>query len=143
MIRLAIVVEGRTDEEFVNRVIAPHLRARGVEPTPILIGGGGNVTVGRLASEIADLFWSFERVTSLVDFYGFRDMGDDEVKNHPSRRIKDLMPAYHKAVDGPFLADRMGLPTIRAECPRFDQWVVRMETLGFGRSRGGVDRNSP
>ena len=29
MIRLAIVVEGQTEEEFVNRVLAEHLRARG------------------------------------------------------------------------------------------------------------------
>ena len=40
------------------------------------------------------------------------------------------MPAYQKRVDGPFLAERMGLPTIRAQCHRFDQWVARMETLG-------------
>ncbi|MCY4376973.1 MAG: DUF4276 family protein [Spirochaetaceae bacterium] len=188
------MVEGGTEEEFVNRVIAPHLWARGVDPKPILMGG--NVTVDRLASEIAHLLWSFERVTSLVDFYGFRDKGDaprtelqelvhdkvdrkiagsydrsrafpyvqlhefesllfsdvttfgellnarsdlvgslqavrakfetpedinDDVKTHPSRRIEDLMPAYQKAVDGPFLADRMGLSTIRAACPRFDQ----------------------
>ena len=216
MIRLAIVVEGRTEEEFVNEVIAPHLRARGVEPTPIPMGG--NVTVGRLASEIAHLLRSFERVTSLVDFYGFRDRGDasrtelqelihaevdrkfarsydqsrafpyvqryefegllcsdvttfgelpdaptdlveklqavrakfetpedinDDVKTHPSRRIQDLMPAYQKVVYGRRLAERMGLSTIRAECLRFDQWVARMETLGSGRSSGGVDRNNP
>ena len=37
MIRLAISVEGPTEEEFVNNLLADHLRARGVEPQPIRI----------------------------------------------------------------------------------------------------------
>lgn len=71
MIRLAISVEGPTEEEFVNNVLADHLRTRGVEPQPILLNG--NITIERLASDMARLFWNFDRVTSLVDFYGFRD----------------------------------------------------------------------
>ena len=71
MIRLAVVVEGETEEEFVKRVLSPHLRMYGVEVTPHLLGG--NVTVERLAAEMANLFWSYDRVTSLVDLYGFRD----------------------------------------------------------------------
>ena len=73
MIRLAIVVEGETEEEFVKSVLAPHLRTREVEATPHLIGG--NVTVERLASEMSHLFWSYDRVTSFVDFHGFRNRG--------------------------------------------------------------------
>ena len=73
MIRLAISVEGPTEEEFVKRVLTPHLWERGVDPTPI--GLNGNVTVERLAADMARLFRNFDRVTSLVDFYGFRDKG--------------------------------------------------------------------
>ncbi len=78
MIRLAISVEGPTEEEFVKQFLADHLRARGVEPTPILLGrargrsDGGNVSVERLVSEMTHLLRSFDAVTSLVDFYGFR-----------------------------------------------------------------------
>ena len=71
MIRLAISVEGRTEEEFVNNVLADHLRDRDVEPVPIPLDG--HVTVERLASDMAKLIWNFDRVTSLVDFYGFRN----------------------------------------------------------------------
>ena len=46
MIRLAIVVEGETEEEFVKSLLAPHLRTRAVAATPHLLGG--NVTVERL-----------------------------------------------------------------------------------------------
>ena len=97
MIQLAISVEGRTEEEFVNQVLAGHLRESGVEPTPILLGrarnrfGGGNVSVDRLVSEMALLFGSFDAVTSLVDFYGFRRKGDktvDELEEKLTQQIR-------------------------------------------------------
>ena len=88
MIRLAIIVEGETEEEFVKSVLAPHLRTREVEARPHLIGG--NLTVERLASEMANLFWSYDRVTSFVDFYGFRNSG------HGSR--EDLETRVHEQV---------------------------------------------
>ena len=83
MIRLAISVEGQTEEEFCKEVLTAHLRSHGIEAQPVLIGrargggvGGGNVSVGRLASEMAHLYRLFDAVTSLVDFYGFRDKHD-------------------------------------------------------------------
>ena len=87
MTRLAVSVEGRTEEEFVNRVLAGHLRGRRVESTPILLGkarggpGGGNVSSDRLASEMVCLLPNFDAVTSLVDFYGFRNKGDRSVED--------------------------------------------------------------
>ena len=89
MIRLAISVEGPTEEEFVNNILADHLRTRGVEPQPILLNG--NVTIERLASDMARLIGSFDRVTSLVDFYGFRD------KN--TATPKQLEQRIHETVD--------------------------------------------
>ena len=78
VIRLAISVEGETEVDFVNIVLAPHLRGKGVEPIPILPHSrGGNIRVDRVASAMAELFWSFDHVTSLVDFYGFMDKDND------------------------------------------------------------------
>ena len=206
MIRLAISVGGQTEEEFVKGVLADHLWSKGVVSQPILLGGsGGDVTVERLAADMANLFRSFDFVTSLVDFYGFRNKGTvnvDEleeivdkkvndniqgswdqsrvfsyVQQHefegllfsavsafaglidapdgavdalreirsqfptpedindsgdtaPSKRIVELIPRYQKVVDGSLLAEEMGLEAIRAECPRFDAWVTRLESLG-------------
>ena len=106
MIRLAISVEGRTEERFVKGVLADdsHLREAEVTPTPILIGrargkgspGGGNVSVERLASEMAFLYWSFDAVTSLVDFYGFRGREDaetvDRLEERVGRAIRGRLP---------------------------------------------------
>lgn len=78
MTRLAVVAEGQTEREFVAQVLAEHLWTHGVDPRPVLIGRtGGDVTVPRLASEMTKLTRSFDYVTSLVDYYGFRGKGSD------------------------------------------------------------------
>ena len=202
MIRLAIAVEGESEEEFVNLVLVEHLRVGDIETTPISLDG--DINTPRLASNMAKLSWSFNAVTSLVDFYGFRGKGDATVEelerridseigvsagsvrgesrvfayvqqhefeallfsdvtvfHHlkdmsdelveslqrirncfttpehidespataPSKRIENALPDYIKSIDGPLLAEQIGLRTIRRECPRFNEWVTRMESL--------------
>ena len=205
MIRLAISVEGPTEEEFINRIVVGHLRAKGIETRPVSIGG--NVTVSKLAQEMVNLFWQrFHFTTSLVDFYGFRCKGDktlcqledavfaeveiiinrswdqrrvfpyiqphefeglifsdvdgfsalgiadiddhclqqlrrirsffktpedinDDGATAPSKRIANLIPRYRKRLHGPLVAEATGLERIRAECPRFDRWLTRLESL--------------
>ncbi len=211
MIRLAVSVEGPTEEEFVKTVLLDHLRPMAIEIQPVLIGrartsdkGGGNVTIDRLASEMASLYRSFDTVTSLVDFYGFRDKGgrtvqelendlhievgnriggswnetkvfpyvqqyefegllfadveafgglidvpdesvvalrrirgqfrtpediNDDPNMAPSKRIVGAIPRFRKSVHGPQVAETMGLESMRAECPRFNEWVSRLESL--------------
>ena len=208
---MAISVEGQTEEEFVKSVLAPHLQSALVTPTAILIGharsgsGGGGVSIERLASEMAGLYYNFDAVTSLVDFYGFRGKGDrtvEDLENHlakeirkkvsnpwdgrkvipyvqkhefegllfsdvsafsvmpvatgplveelaevrsrfpnpedindnaytaPSKRIKSIVPGYQKVVDGVLIAKETGLDAIRAACPRFAEWLAKLESLG-------------
>ena len=208
MIRLAISAEGRTEEEFVKGVLVDHLRPLGVEPCPVVLGrarsgsaGGGDVRVKRLVSDMVLLCQSFDAVTSLVDFYGFRGKGNlsvkaledhliqeiearipgerrvfpyvqkhefegllfsdtaafgvagnvaerdiealskirrkfktpedinDDPEGAPSKRIARTVQGYHKRLHGWLVAREAGLATIRAECPRFDAWLTRMEGL--------------
>ena len=101
MIRLAISVEGQTEEEFVKKILAGPLRTKKVKATPILLGragekvkgeGGGDVSVARLVEDMACLHESYDFVTSLVDFYGFRDKGDksvEELEQHVRQKIND------------------------------------------------------
>lgn len=205
MIRVAIVVEGQTEEEFGKLVLAPHLERKDVFPILRLPGAqGGNITVGRIAEEVRRLLPNFDYVTSLLDFYGFQNRPpggpndveeailhevnvqgsgqmdqsrlfpyvqmhefeallfsdvapfaevlespqesvvelqrirssfstpediNDNFDTAPSRRIKTLIPEYQKVAHGPLLAERIGLPTIRSECPRFNRWVTQLESL--------------
>lgn len=209
--RLAISVEGQTEEEFVKNVLADYLREREVVSIPILLGrargraDGGNVSVDRLVLEMVYLFNSFDVVTSLVDFYGLRRKGNktvdeleedmtrqisrklglrwhpekiypyiqkhefegllfsnvdafanaidaseesveelrsirekfptpedinDNSETAPSKRIVKVITQYEKDVDGPLIAMEIGLETIRAACPRFSDWLTRLESLG-------------
>ena len=212
MTRLAFSVEGQTEEEFVRSVLAGHLRTMRVEAFPVLLGrargggpGGGNVNVERLVSDMVSLYRSFDFVTSLVDFYGFRDKGEmtveeleerltqeiqakihpgwdqrkviayvqrhefegllfsdvtvfgtlmdasnqsiaqlqetrsefptpedinDNKATAPSKRIVTAISRYQKPFHGPLVAMEIGLATIRAQCPRFHNWMTRLESLG-------------
>ena len=44
----------------------------------------------------------------------------------PSRRIVNLFPAYKKTLHGPTVSARIGLETIRTECPHFNGWVAKL-----------------
>ena len=77
MIRLAIVVEGPTEEEFVKISLADHLLPMSVHPTPVVLGG--YVTKERVAAAMSNSVWNYDRVTSLVDYYGFNDKGSATV----------------------------------------------------------------
>ena len=206
VIRLAIVVEGDTEEEFVKQLLALDLRKLGVEPCPIKPGGrGGNISVERLVPQMVKLQWNFDFVTSLVDLYGFRkrlpgetagelekriDLEVDKQITHdwdqsrvfayvqqhefegllfsetdafrilpdiplesveslrqirdgfntpediddgpqtaPSKRIGHAVMGYNKRLYGPLIAIEAGLETIRKECPRFNGWMNRLESL--------------
>lgn len=58
---------------------------------------------------------------------------DDGEHTHPKARIKSHIEDYDENVDGPVLAADIGLETIRANCPHFDQWLTTLEQLDKGK----------
>ena len=64
------MVEGQTEGEFVKRILAQHLLKNGVLAKEHELGGG--VDVYRIADEMLRYCKSYDVVTSLVDYYGFR-----------------------------------------------------------------------
>lgn len=54
---------------------------------------------------------------------------DDSPLNAPSKRIERLIPGYEKVLSGIVAAVEIGLPTIRRECPHFNEWLNRLEAL--------------
>ena len=79
MIRVCIVCEGQTEVEFVRTCLAPYLLNSQVVAFPSLLQSpsgnhrGGRVTVERLAKFISHQYHHSDRITTLVDFYGFQD----------------------------------------------------------------------
>ena len=57
---------------------------------------------------------------------------NDSPQTSPSHRLLQWMPRYRKPLHGPQIIELVGLPIIRAQCPRFDAWVTRLEQLGRG-----------
>lgn len=61
--------------------------------------------------------------------------GPEDVNNSPmtapSKRLIARWPAYAKSKPhyGVLLAKKIGLPNIRARCPRFNNWVTQLESL--------------
>lgn len=226
MTRLNVVVEGQTEEAFIKRVMAPHLRACEVYATPIIVsasptrrsrdhlGGGGSFgkavrTIrdtlsndlgaycttmfdydglpsdysglntddcppssqlndhveyleSALAQEVGDthrflpylqvhefealLFADVEEIDralrlssaqesrldelrTIVEHFDHPERIDDGDDTAPSKRLHSLFPRYDKVLHGELIAHDIGLARIRAECPHFDDWVARLETL--------------
>ena len=219
MIRVAALVEGPTERNFCQRILAPHLGCHNVAFSPKVIGksgqkGGNRWPVAR-RDLLALLRQGFDQCTTMFDLYAlpkdwpgrkearekglkkaeaaraietaieadiagvmggdeagffaylslheyeallFSDpvelasvtMGEkdaekfaaivvecggceeinDEPDTAPSKRILKIAPQYRKASDGPVAAQRIGLETMRAKCPHFDEWVGRLERLG-------------
>ncbi len=69
MIRVAILVEGETEGEFVKRILSGYLCQRGVLVQYRNLQG--RVNVHKIAREMCRYCSSFNVVTSLVDYYGF------------------------------------------------------------------------
>ena len=63
---------------------------------------------------------------------GFRTPEDinDSPMTAPSKRIKKLLPEYEKPLFGAIGALEIGLHRIRKECPHFNEWLEKLESLG-------------
>lgn len=54
---------------------------------------------------------------------------NDNPLTAPSKRILQLLPGYQKTLHGPMVTKRVGLDTIRRECPHFNDWLTWLESL--------------
>ncbi len=199
MMRIGISVEGKTERLFVDKVLRPRLVDCGIHATGIDIGG--NVSLDKIRDVLPPLLASFDRVSTLYDFYGFKrreerdvqaleaailelvdggrrqrllpyvqqyefeallfaapeqtvewlegghaelaamqqalrqcgspEQVNDSPQTSPSHRLLDLFGhSYDKPLHGPEIIESAGLSAIRAQCPRFNAWISRLEALG-------------
>ena len=122
MKRLNIVVEGQTEQSFVNEVLAPYLKSKGVSLiVPILIhtsktGRGGLVNYRHLYNTIKGLLSNpcdgNIIVTSFVDFFRIPNNmpGYDQAMRYgnDSQKVETLQQALDESI-----ADRRFIPYIQ------------------------------
>ena len=82
MIRLAILVEGQTEEKFVKELLIPYFLKINIVITPITLKTkrtssmadykGGMVTFSKAKKELLKLIPSFDFVTTMFDYYGLK-----------------------------------------------------------------------
>ncbi|HOB61285.1 MAG TPA: DUF4276 family protein [Candidatus Competibacteraceae bacterium] len=108
MIRVCIVCEGVTEMEFVKSCLMPHLLDHGVLAYPSIVQApsgrhrGGRVTVERLARFISHEYHAADRLTTLVDFYGFQD-ANGRTRQELEQDIFDGVVKHAAGVDRRFV----------------------------------------
>ena len=81
VVRLAISVEGPTEEKFIKMVMVPHLQDLKIYAKPVILGrGGGNVSLLKIQKDLNKLAGGFDKVSTLYDFYGFKGKDGNESK---------------------------------------------------------------
>jgi hypothetical protein len=100
MIRIAISVEGPTEREFCKYVLSPFLTKYNISIDPIVIttskdkngkkNRGGAVNIDRIKNEVKKLLPSYDYVTTLYDFYGFKSLDMDTTVEDLETSLYDI-----------------------------------------------------
>lgn len=54
---------------------------------------------------------------------------NDDYETCPSRRIEKVFRNFRKTIDGVSAAYRIGLEVMRQECPHFNEWITKLESI--------------
>lgn len=74
-----------------------------------------------------------ENLQKIVESHASVEHIDDGPTTAPSKRILEEIRSYSKVLNGPDIAEFIGLDTLRRSCPHFHGWIVRLEqSLPFG-----------
>ena len=107
-------------DSFNSKRFIPYVQMHEFEA---LLFSNPHVLASKLDASLTELF---QRIRS--DFSSPEDI-NDHYETCPSRRIEKVYSGYSKVVDGPQVAGAIGLEVIRSECPHFDQWLTKLESL--------------
>ena len=58
------------------------------------------------------------------------EMINNTRETSPSHRLLRIIKGYNKIVYGNIIAETIGLEVIRSKCPRFNEWLTQLESLG-------------
>ncbi len=89
MVRLLISVEGPSEYIFLKQIIVPYLA--NLDVFVELQNMNGNISLDRIASKLNNLISSYDKVTTLYDFYGFKKKTQCETKESLEDKIRNTI----------------------------------------------------
>jgi len=147
-VRLAISVEGPTEYEFCREVLRSHLAAFDVHIEPKIVvtkrnlvgpnATGGSVSIDRFRNEVRRLLPSFDYVTTLYDFYGFKGRRPGETPDALCMRMSESLENPPRLI--PYQADLGPCPSREVDPPRshLDPAYLVGEAPAGGLPRGDL-----
>ncbi len=72
-------------------------------------------------------FNDFKGFKSIFDTYSNPEDINDRPESAPSKRLLHHIEGYDKVVYGATLAQEIGLENINSKCPRFKEWITKIE----------------
>ena len=88
MVRLAVSVEGSSEEKFISQILRPYFKDKNIIIQPILFkGSGGGINLKAVKKELNNLLNSFDIVTTFYDFYGFQNKQGTKTKEQLESKI--------------------------------------------------------
>ncbi|MBF0101460.1 MAG: DUF4276 family protein [Desulfobacterales bacterium] len=132
MIRVHVICEGQTEEEFVRHVLSPMLLERNVFLLPSCIGKvghkGGNVNLNRLAVDIRERLLKDQDCycTTLFDYYGLSIAFPGKLKGNSMIDIADKQSQVSQALSN-WVAELFG----NSPASRFIPYVQMYEFEGL------------
>ena len=86
----------------------------------------------KFRSEFPNHEKAISELTYIAARYDSPEDIDEGRETAPSKRIIKAIPEYEgrKASAGPNIAAEIGIQAIRIQCPHFNSWLLKLETLG-------------
>jgi hypothetical protein len=93
MLRIGVSVEGATEREFVNLVLAPYFFSKDKFLQPVDMRG--NVSLDKIRTELKPMLNSFDYTTTLYDYYGFKNRAGKSISELEEAML-ELVPSNKK-----------------------------------------------
>lgn len=78
---------------------------------------------------VKDEFTDFKGFQTIFEKYPNPEDINDRPDSAPSKRLQQHIEGYNKVVYGATLAQEIGLEKINSKCPRFKEWITKIENV--------------
>lgn len=113
MVRIAILVEGQTEEKFVNEVLCPYFGYTDFAITPVIVSTkvtkngtkykGGLPKYNEIKKQVQNLLHNHDYVTTMFDYYGlpqnFAGKEESNSKNNLYDKIATIEESFYEDID--------------------------------------------